>query len=254
MPTLGGAEDAEIALPLPLAADAASQRGREDYNVIGKLKPGVTVAAAQAEMDAITARLRRDFPADLYPPNGGLTFGIVPLQEQVVGDVRRSVLVLLALSVACCCRLRQRRQPDALARRWPTARDRHSRGHSAPAAAHRPPVADRERAAGAGRRRAWSAPGAVVGLDWMRAIGQGSVPRLGEIHHRASSVLLFTLAALADVRPALRPGSGAARQPDRSARAVERRSRAPASGALWSRGQRPRACWSSRSWRFRSCC
>ena len=46
MPTLGGAEHAEILLPLPLGADArAGIRNREDYNIIGKLKPGVTVAA-----------------------------------------------------------------------------------------------------------------------------------------------------------------------------------------------------------------
>src|SRR6185295_17165660 len=77
----------------------------EDYNVIGRLKPGVRVTAAQAEMDAITARLRRDFP-DVYPPNGGLTFGIVPLLEQVVGDVRRPLWILLGavgfvLLIAC---------------------------------------------------------------------------------------------------------------------------------------------------------
>jgi hypothetical protein len=56
LPTLGGAENAEVLLHLPLAADAASARNREDYNIIGKLKPGVTEAAAQAEMDTITAR------------------------------------------------------------------------------------------------------------------------------------------------------------------------------------------------------
>ena len=52
-------------------------------------------------MDGITARLRRDHP-DFYPPNGGLTFSIVPLQEQVVGDVRRSLLMLVARSASCC--------------------------------------------------------------------------------------------------------------------------------------------------------
>ena len=106
MPTLGGAEDAEILLPLPLAADAASARNREDYNIIGKLKPGVSRARRRRRRwTRITARLRREHP-DFYPPNGGLTFGIVPLQEQVVGDVRRSLLILVAsvgfvLLIAC---------------------------------------------------------------------------------------------------------------------------------------------------------
>jgi predicted permease len=105
LPTLGRAENGEILLPLPQDASAAQQRGHEDYNVMGKLKRGVTVAQAQAEMDALTARLRRDFP-NFYPPNGGLTFGIVPLEEQVVGDARRSVLILMGavsfvLLIAC---------------------------------------------------------------------------------------------------------------------------------------------------------
>ncbi len=77
----------------------------EDYNIVGKLKPRVSLAQAQAEMDTITARLRREFPEN-YPPNGGLTFSIVPLLEQVVGNVRRSLLVLLGsvgfvLLIAC---------------------------------------------------------------------------------------------------------------------------------------------------------
>jgi predicted permease len=105
LPTLGRAEDAEILLPLPLDSSAAQQRGHEDYNVMGKLKPGVSVQQAQAEMDALTAGLRRDYPK-FYPPNGGLTFGIVPLEEQVVGDARRSVLILMGavsfvLLIAC---------------------------------------------------------------------------------------------------------------------------------------------------------
>ena len=105
LPTLDGAEQADILLPLPLPADAAQNRDHEDYNIMGKLKPGVSTAQAQAEMDTITARLRHDFPK-VYPPNGGLTFGIVPLLEQVVGDVRPALFVLLGavgfvLVIAC---------------------------------------------------------------------------------------------------------------------------------------------------------
>jgi predicted permease len=105
LPTLDGAEQADILLPLPLPAGAAQNRDHEDYNIMGKLKPGVTTQQAQAEMDTITAGLRRDYP-QVYPPNGGLTFGIVPLLEQVVGDVRPSLFVLLGavgfvLVIAC---------------------------------------------------------------------------------------------------------------------------------------------------------
>jgi len=105
LPTLGGAEQAEILLPLPMEDGASTNRDHEDYNIIGKLKRGVSVQQAQAEMDTLTARLRRDHP-DLYPPNGGLTFAIVPLLEQVVGDVRQPLLLLLGavgfvLLIAC---------------------------------------------------------------------------------------------------------------------------------------------------------
>ena len=106
LPLLYGTEQADIFLPLPLAPAAASQaRDHEDYNIVGKLKPGVSLPQAQAEMDTITAGLRRQFPEN-YPPNGGLTFSIVPLLEQVVGNVRRSLWVLLGavgfvLLIAC---------------------------------------------------------------------------------------------------------------------------------------------------------
>ncbi|MGH9703440.1 MAG: ABC transporter permease, partial [Candidatus Acidiferrales bacterium] len=105
LPTLGAAEQGEIFLPLPLAPSAATTRIQEDYNIMGKLKPGVSLSQAQAEMDTLTARLRHDYP-DFYPPNGGLTFSIVPLADQVVGDVRRSLFILLGsvgfvLLIAC---------------------------------------------------------------------------------------------------------------------------------------------------------
>ncbi|HLV86017.1 MAG TPA: ABC transporter permease [Candidatus Sulfotelmatobacter sp.] len=106
IPLLYGTEQEEIFLPLSLAPTAASQvRDHEDYNIVGKLKPGVALQQAQAEMDILTARLRHDFP-ETYPPNGGLTFSIVPLFEQVVGNVRRPLWVLLGavgfvLLIAC---------------------------------------------------------------------------------------------------------------------------------------------------------
>jgi putative ABC transport system permease protein len=105
LPLLYGTEHAEIFLPLPLSQADSQVRTHEDYNIVGKLQSGVLLPQAQAEMETITARLRRDFP-ESYPPNGGLTFSIVPLLEQVVGNVRRTLLVLLVsvgfvLLIAC---------------------------------------------------------------------------------------------------------------------------------------------------------
>ncbi|HKW61815.1 MAG TPA: ABC transporter permease [Candidatus Acidoferrum sp.] len=87
--------------PLPLAADAEKNRGDENYNVMVRLKPGVSVRQAQADVDLIASRIREKDKRDA-------SFGmhVVGLQEQVVGDVRRALLVLLGsvglvLLIAC---------------------------------------------------------------------------------------------------------------------------------------------------------
>lgn len=99
MPTLDGGEQADIFLPMPLSPALAESRSHEDYNIIGKLKPGVTVEQARAEMATITARLRQSYP-EVYPANGNLTFVILPLLEQVVGNVRHTLWLLLT-AVGC---------------------------------------------------------------------------------------------------------------------------------------------------------
>jgi len=63
-------------------------------NGIGRLKPGLTLAKAQARLTAMAAELRRDFPGD-YPPQARWTIEIQPLQETLVGNVRPMLLVLL---------------------------------------------------------------------------------------------------------------------------------------------------------------
>src|SRR5260370_22392883 len=78
---------------------------RKDYTIMARLRRGVPLQQAQAEMNAVTGCLRRDYP-DSDPPNGGLTFTTVPLLDQVVGDTRRPLAVLLAavgfvLLIAC---------------------------------------------------------------------------------------------------------------------------------------------------------
>jgi predicted permease len=61
---------------------------------IGRLKPGLTLAQAQARLTAMAAQLRQDFPTD-YPPQAKWTIEIQPLQETLVGKVRPMLLVLL---------------------------------------------------------------------------------------------------------------------------------------------------------------
>jgi putative ABC transport system permease protein len=62
---------------------------------IGRLKPGLTLAQAQARLDALTANLRREFAND-YPPQAKWTIEIVPLQQSLVGKVRPMLVVLMA--------------------------------------------------------------------------------------------------------------------------------------------------------------
>ena len=61
---------------------------------IGRLKPGLTLAQAQARLTAMAHELRHDFPTD-YPPQAQWTIEIQPLQETLVGNVRPMLLVLL---------------------------------------------------------------------------------------------------------------------------------------------------------------
>ena len=61
---------------------------------IGRLKPGLTLEQAQAQLNAMAIQLRHDFPTD-YPPQAQWTVGIQPLQESLVGNVRPMLLVLM---------------------------------------------------------------------------------------------------------------------------------------------------------------
>jgi putative ABC transport system permease protein len=62
---------------------------------IGRLKPGLTVARAQARLDAMAANLRREFASD-YPAQAKWTVEILPLQQSLVGKVRPMLVVLMA--------------------------------------------------------------------------------------------------------------------------------------------------------------
>src|SRR5262249_6656269 len=69
-------------------------RTNEDYNIFGKLQTGVTPAQAQADVDRIVSTMKQQYPTN-YPPGGGLMISVVPLLQQVVGDVRKPLLILL---------------------------------------------------------------------------------------------------------------------------------------------------------------
>jgi predicted permease len=192
LPTLGGARDAEIMIPLPLSAEAASIRTAEDYNILAKLKPGISLEHAQAEMDTLTARLRSDYP-ETYPANGQLTFGIVPLQEQVVGNVRWSLLVLMG-SVACVLLIACANVANLLLSRG-VARQKEMAVRAA-LGASRARIVRQLLSESMLLALAGAAVALVLGafsLDWMRTLGAASVPRVTEIVIN-DEVFLFTLA------------------------------------------------------------
>jgi putative ABC transport system permease protein len=76
----------------------------EYLNVIARMKPGVSVQQAQAEMDSIAADVRRQFLTDTEESSWGLL--LTPLDEYVVGKIRTALWVLLGavlfvLLIAC---------------------------------------------------------------------------------------------------------------------------------------------------------
>jgi predicted permease len=99
VPTVSSVPEPDLFLPLPMNAKQKQEQGDENYNLVARLKPGVSIPQAQSELDVATRRLAEQFP-DRYPAARRFSFSVKPLLEQVVGDVRRPLLVLLA-AVGC---------------------------------------------------------------------------------------------------------------------------------------------------------
>src|SRR5436190_3960997 len=105
MPTVNKISNAEMLLSLPMGWGKRITRTNEDYNIFGRLKPGVSVAQAQADVDRIVSGMKQQYPEN-YPPGSGFMISVVPLLQQVVGEVRRPLLILLGavgfvLLIAC---------------------------------------------------------------------------------------------------------------------------------------------------------
>jgi putative ABC transport system permease protein len=86
----------------PLFGPRLSEPGSRVLVGIGRLKPGVSLAQAQSEMNTLGARLAKEFPAE----DSGLTIRIAPYRQFVVGEVKSPLLILLGavalvLLIAC---------------------------------------------------------------------------------------------------------------------------------------------------------
>src|SRR5437899_4554146 len=67
----------------------ATMRGGNSFRVFGRLKNGVTLDQARAEVAIITAQLDQQYPGT------NRHVKVIPLKEKVVGDVRPALLVML---------------------------------------------------------------------------------------------------------------------------------------------------------------
>ncbi|HEY7113523.1 MAG TPA: ABC transporter permease [Thermoanaerobaculia bacterium] len=93
---------ARVWLPLAFTAKEKAIRGIHDFDVLARVRRGVSVEAARAQMNAISARLAARYPED----DKGWGAAVIPLHEDLVGDVRTALLVLLGavafvLLIAC---------------------------------------------------------------------------------------------------------------------------------------------------------
>lgn len=95
-------EISEFLVPLQPTSECDMRRSCHDLDAVARLKDGVSVPSAQAEMKSIAARLERQYPDS----NRGNSASVVPLSEAIVGNIRPILLVLLGgacllLLIAC---------------------------------------------------------------------------------------------------------------------------------------------------------
>jgi predicted permease len=102
-PIASGPDDrAQMWKPLAWSDQDRAVRDNHNYGVVARLRDGVSLRHAQAELDAIANRLALQYPAE----NKGWGAIAVPLRDDLVGDVRPALLILLGavalvLLIAC---------------------------------------------------------------------------------------------------------------------------------------------------------
>jgi putative ABC transport system permease protein len=86
----------------PVVPEEVNNRNSHFVSMVGRMKPGVTVHQCEAEMRTIAARLERQYPNS----NSGRSERVYPLRDDIIGDVRRALITILAavafvLLIAC---------------------------------------------------------------------------------------------------------------------------------------------------------
>ncbi len=100
--TLFSGRAVDVLVPAAFPADLLANRGDHETNVVARIRPGRRVEEGAAEIRAVSERLAREFP----DTNGGLRAEVLPLDGDVTGAVRGSLLLLFAavaavLAIAC---------------------------------------------------------------------------------------------------------------------------------------------------------
>ena len=93
---------AQLWIPQDMDSKSLGHRGTHQFTAVGRLKLGVTLQQAQAEMTLIASRLEQQFPDSNYKVGASL----VELHEDLVGESRSSLLLMLwavalVLLIAC---------------------------------------------------------------------------------------------------------------------------------------------------------
>jgi putative ABC transport system permease protein len=80
----------DVIMPLSVLGSYWDRRGVHMLSVIGRLRDGTSLEAARRELETIGAQLRQEHPQE----DGGLGVSVKPLTDDLLGDVRRPILVL----------------------------------------------------------------------------------------------------------------------------------------------------------------
>src|SRR5688572_23533627 len=86
-------KEVRLWVPIAFAPEDMSNRGGHYLKVVARLKPGVGQPQAQADLDAVMARVANDYPGETM--EGKLGAIVMPMREQLVGETRSSLIVLL---------------------------------------------------------------------------------------------------------------------------------------------------------------
>ncbi|MEJ2186544.1 MAG: ABC transporter permease [Gemmatimonadota bacterium] len=178
---------AELWIPMRLSYGSAQGRANRNYNVLGRLRDGVTPDAAQAELQSIAAGLAETYPG----ADDGWGVRVQHMHDVYVGSLRGTLWLLMGavglVLLVTCANLAAMVLARSTGRRGEVA-VRRALGASQAGVARLLLIESIVVALAGGALGLWLAQGLVAGLG---AVGAGALPRLASIQLNGI-VLLFT--------------------------------------------------------------